>query len=58
MPNDLPTHGQIVDKVYLDKINLWSDNQEMIASKNKNKDYKLYEQISNSHRTSIKVLKY
>ena len=39
--NDLPTHGQIVDgwhlkyKVYLDKIDLWSYNQEMILSKNK-----------------------
>ena len=43
VPNDLPTHGQIVDgcklrsQEYLDKINLWSDNQEMIASEKKPK---------------------
>ena len=37
------THGQIVDgcklrsQEYLDKINLWSDNQEMIVSEKKTK---------------------
>ena len=43
VPNDIPTHGQIVDgsrlksQEYLDKINLWSDNQEMIVSEKKTK---------------------
>ena len=43
VPNDLPTHGQIVDSCklrsqeYLDKINLWSDDQEMIVSEKKTK---------------------
>ena len=43
VPNDLPTHGQIVDSAklksqqYLDNINLWSDNQEMIVSEKKTK---------------------
>ena len=41
VPNDLPTHGQIVDNTKLksqrsfDNINLWSDNQEMIVSEKK-----------------------
>ena len=43
VPNDLPTHGQILDnsklksQQYLDNINLWSDNQEMIVSEKKTK---------------------
>ena len=45
VPNDLPTHGQMVDSAklksqqYLDNINLWSDNQEMTASEKKNENY-------------------
>ena len=43
VPNDVPTHGQIVDgshlksQEYLDQINLWSDNQQMIVSEKKTK---------------------
>ena len=43
VPNDLPTHGQMVDnsrlksQQYLDNLNLWSDNQEMIISEKKTK---------------------
>ena len=65
VPNDLPTHGQIVDSCklrsqeYLDKINLWSDNQEMIVSEKKNQNYdrQLYGQISVSHTTTAEVSK-
>ena len=43
VPNDVPTHGQIVDgshlksQEYLDQINLWSDNQQTIVSEKKRK---------------------
>ena len=64
VPNDLPTHGQIVDgshlksQEYLDKINLWSKNQEIIVKARNNHDSKLYRQISISHKTPTKVPKY
>ena len=41
VPNDLPTHNQIVDnkrllsQKYLDKINLWTENQQMVLSETK-----------------------
>ena len=62
--NDLPTHGQIVDgshlksQEYLDKINIWSKNQELIVKTKKKHDSKLYKQISISHKTPTKVTKY
>ena len=48
VPNDLPTQGQIVNNTklksqqYLDNINLWSDNQEMIVSEKKTKAMKTF----------------
>ena len=43
VPNDLPLHGQFVDSSnlksqgYIDKINLWSENQQMVISEKKTK---------------------
>ena len=43
VPSDLPVHGQFVDssnlksQVYLDKINLWTEAQQMIISEKKTK---------------------
>ena len=43
VPSDLPLHGQFVDsrqlksQEYLDRINLWTDAQEMIISEKKTK---------------------
>ena len=43
VPNDLPTHGQFVNskelksQVYLNEINRWTENQQMIISSKKTK---------------------
>ena len=43
VPNDLPVQGQFVNssqlnsQEYLDKINLWSENQQMVISEKKTK---------------------
>lgn len=43
VPNDLPEHGQFVDNLelksqtYLNKINRWTENQQMILSEKKTK---------------------
>ena len=43
VPNDIQTHNQFVDnkklltQTYLDQINLWTENQQMILSENKTK---------------------
>ena len=43
VPSDLPTHGQFVDpnqlktQEYLNKINIWTENQQMIISEKKTK---------------------
>jgi hypothetical protein len=43
VPNDLPTHGQFIDsrnlksQAYIDEINKWTENQQMIISEKKTK---------------------